>query len=183
LLYNEGWMLRLVMDWFSANDVPDHRLSFVPGARWYSEALLPSAFLARYQGDPLAGSWAHADGAIGQFAVGKERKADLSLLPDAQHLVVLEAKLFSRLSSGVANAEYFDQAARNVACVAGVLRRAERHPSNLSHLGFSSTLNFMRVSRLAWLPRARALARLRRQWPLVRPRGSVTDSYVRFRRA
>jgi hypothetical protein len=136
LLYNEGWLLRLVMDWFSANDVPDHRLSFAPGARWYSEALLPSAFLARYGGDPLAGSWAHADGAIGHFAVGKERKTDLSLLPDAQHFVALEAKLFSRLSSGVTNARYFDQAARNVACVAEVLRRAHRHPSSLSHLGF-----------------------------------------------
>jgi len=136
LLYDEGWLLRLVIDWFSMNDVPNHPLSFPRNARWYSEALLPSAFLARCRGDRLAESWTHVDGAIGHFEVGKEGKADLSLLPDAEHFVVLEAKMFSRLASGVKNAKYFDQAARTVACVAKVLQRADRHPSSLSHLGF-----------------------------------------------
>jgi hypothetical protein len=136
LLYNEGWLLRLVIDWFSMNDVPNHPLSFPRNARWYSEALLPSAFLARRRADRLAESWTHVDAAIGHFEIGKDAKADLSLLPDAEHFVVLEAKMFSRLSSGVKNAKYFDQAARTVACVAKVLKRADRHPSNLSHLGF-----------------------------------------------
>ena len=136
LLYNEGWLLRLVLDWFSATEVPDHRLAFPQGVRWYSEALLPSAFLPRHKGDPLAESWTHADGAIGHFEIGKEGKTDLSLLPDAEHFVVLEAKLFSRLASGVKNAGYFDQAARAVACMAEVLRRAERAPSSFSRLGF-----------------------------------------------
>jgi hypothetical protein len=136
LLYNEGWLLRLVIDWFSADDVPDHRLTFLKGSRWYSEALLPSAFLPRHRGDPLAESWTHVDGAIGHFEIGKEGKADLSLLSDAHHFVILEAKLFSRLASGVTNAKYFDQAARTVACVSEVLRKAHRHPSSMSHLGF-----------------------------------------------
>ena len=136
LLYNEGWMLRLVLDWFSANDVPDHRLAFPHGARWYSEALLPSAFLARHRGDPLAESWTHADGTTGHFEIGKEGKTDLSLFPDAEHFVVLEAKLFSKLAAGVMNAKTFDQAARNVACIAEVLKRAGRELATLSRLGF-----------------------------------------------
>ena len=124
------------MDWFSANDLPDHPLTLLRASRWYSEALLPSAFLPRWKGDPLAESWTHADGAIGQFRIGQQGKTDLSLLPDAEQFVVLEAKLFSRLASGVTNAKYFDQAARNVACIAEVLKRAEQDPPSLSRLGF-----------------------------------------------
>lgn len=135
-LYNEGWLLRLVIDWFSMNDVQDHPLAFPRKARWYSEALLPSAFLAQRKGDRLAESRTHADGAIGHFEIGKVGKADLSLLPDAEHLVVLEGKMFGRLASGVTNAKYYDQAARTVACVAEVLRRADRRPMALSRLGF-----------------------------------------------
>ena len=105
-------------------------------ARWYSEALLPSAFLARFQGDPLAESWTHADGVIGHFEIGMHSKTGLSLLPDAHYLVVLEAKLFSPLASGVTNAPTYDQAARTVACIAEILHRANRQPSEVSHLGF-----------------------------------------------
>lgn len=135
LLYNEGWLLRVVVDWFSTRNVADHPLTFSRDARWFSEALLPSAFLATKQGDRLAESWTHADGVIGHFEIGKEGKTDLSLQPDARQLVVLEAKMFAPLSSGVRHARYFDQAARTVACVAEVLKRANRHPSELSRLG------------------------------------------------
>lgn len=136
LLYNEGWLLRLALDWFARHDVPGHPLAVPPGARWFSEALLPTAFAARYKGDPLAEAWTHADGAVGHFAIGREGRTDLSLEPDATHLVVLEAKLFSPLSAGVSNAPYFDQAARSVACLAEALRRAGRRPSQMSRLGF-----------------------------------------------
>ena len=136
-LYNEGWLLRLVLNWFSEGSVQDHPLSFAAGAKWFSEALLPSAFLARYRGDKLAESWTHADGVVGHFLVGSGGKADLSLKPEANQLLVLEAKMFSSLSSGVTNASYYDQAARNVACMAEVLHRAECHPSELATLRFS----------------------------------------------
>ncbi len=45
VLYNEGWLLRLVLDWFSRESGTAHPLQFVSGARWFSEALLPSQFL------------------------------------------------------------------------------------------------------------------------------------------
>ncbi len=135
LIYNEGWFLRLVLDWFFTHSVPNHPLEFHANAKWFSEALLPSAFLARFRGDPLAESWTHADGAIGHFTIGKDRKTDLSLLDDAKQLVILEAKMFSGLSSGVSNAKYYDQAARNVACIAEVFRRAKAFPRSLSNIG------------------------------------------------
>ena len=136
LLYNEGWLLRLILDWFSKHEVDAHPLHFIKGAAWYSEALLPSAFLAKHRGDSLAESWTHADGVIGHFEIGTRAKGDLTLLANADQFVVLEAKLFSRLSVGVRNALYFDQAARNVACMAEVLRRAGRDPSDVAQLGF-----------------------------------------------
>ena len=62
--------------------------------------------------------------------------ADASLAKDAAQFIVTEAKLFSPLAPGVTHARYFDQAARNVACIAEMLCRAERHPEQLSSLGF-----------------------------------------------
>lgn len=135
-LYNEGWMLRLVLDWFSRQPFDEHPLSFAPGSRWYSEALLPSQFLARSRGDVLAESWTHADGAVGHFAIGARGRGDLHLKPDARQLVVTEAKMFSGLSAGTRRAPKYDQAARNVACIAEVLHRAGRHPASCPRLVF-----------------------------------------------
>ncbi len=134
-LYNEGWMLRLVLDWFSQNPGIDHDLAFSAGDRWFSEALLPSAFLARRRGDPLAESWTHADGVIGNFMIGANRDGDLTLTRDASRIFVIEAKMFSKLSAGVKNASYFNQAARYAACIAELLSRANRKPTDLKRLG------------------------------------------------
>jgi hypothetical protein len=135
ILFNEGWLLRLILDWFSRNSLSNHPLSFPEKGIWFSEAYLPSAFAPRYRGDPLGESSTHADGAIGHFTIGASGKADLSLLPNATHFTVLEAKMFSKLSSGVTNARYFDQAARNVACIAETLSRTDRNPADVK-LGF-----------------------------------------------
>jgi hypothetical protein len=136
ILYNEGWLLRLVVDWFSNSGVADHPLSFPKDGHWFSEARLPSAFLPRFRGDPLAESHTNADGVIGHFVIGSKGKTDLELTPNATHFVVLEAKLYSELSKGVKNAKYYDQAARSVACMAEVLCRANLKPQSFSQLGF-----------------------------------------------
>ena len=105
-LYNEGWLLRLIVDWFSISGIADHPLSFPKDGHWFSEARLPSAFLPRKKGDPLAESHTNADGVIGHFVIGSTGKTDLELIPNATHFVVLEAKLYSGLSKGVKNAKY-----------------------------------------------------------------------------
>jgi len=136
LLYNEGWLLRLVLNWCSINQLGESPLSFSAGAKWFSEALLPSRFRARYRGDPLSESRTHADGVIGHLAIGKEGKSDLELTSDATQFVILEAKINSPLSSGIKNAPDYDQAARSVACIVEALRLANRLPVELSRLGF-----------------------------------------------
>ena len=136
ILYNEGWLLRMVVDWYSKSGITDHPLSFPKDGYWFSEARLPSAFLARFKGDPLAESHTNADGVIGHFTIGSKGKTDLELIPDATHFVVHEAKLYSGLSKWVTNAKYYDQAARNVACMAEVLKRGDCRPKTFSHLGF-----------------------------------------------
>jgi hypothetical protein len=62
--------------------------------------------------------------------------ANTKLAEGATQFIVTEAKLFSPLSSRVTNAAYFDQAAKNVACIAEVLCRATRKPEEFASLGF-----------------------------------------------
>ncbi len=135
LLYNEGWLLRLVLAAGSkgADFLP---FRFEPTARWFSEALLYSAFLPRVRGDQLAESWTHADGVVGQFQFDASTKAGLVLEPECSQFVVCEAKMFSGLSAGTKRAPAFDQAARNVGCMAETLRRAGRPMSLYKSLGF-----------------------------------------------
>jgi hypothetical protein len=137
ILYNEGWMLRLLLAWFEANrDDQASPFSIPSGCKWYSEALLPSAFLPRTRGDKFSEGWTHADGAIGEIAIGKERDGDLTLLPEAKTFKVIEAKMFSKLSRGTTHARYYNQAARNVACMAEVLFQARKKPQSMSSLAF-----------------------------------------------
>ena len=136
VLYNEGWMLRLLLEWFSQQPASGHPLDFSEGSRWYSEALIPSAFLPRKQGDKFAETWTHADGVIGHFKIGENRDTDLTLLTDATTLKVLEAKMLSRLSKGIKNAEYYNQAARYIACIAEILKRAKMDPIVMASVSF-----------------------------------------------
>jgi hypothetical protein len=138
VFYNEGWLLRLALNWFASNSLNTHRLNFMESANWFSGALLPSAFLpaSRTLKDSPGESWTHADGVIGHFTIGRIGNGNLSLSTDASQLIVTEAKMYSKLSAGVRNAKYFDQAARNIACITELLRKAERSPENVTSLAF-----------------------------------------------
>jgi hypothetical protein len=127
-LFNEGWMLRLALDWLAKSGTQGHALTLERGARWYSEALLRSQFLPRFRGDDLAESWTHAYGVVGHFRVGEHEGGAAILEADASQFVVIEAKMRSPLSSGTKYAPDFDQAARNVACIAEVLGQTTRRP-------------------------------------------------------
>jgi hypothetical protein len=136
LLFEEGWLLRLVLQWFADARPAGYDLSFLPGARWFSEARLVSAFLPRHRGDLHGEGYTHADGVVGHFKIGKTRQAELALEPNAQQLIVTEAKMFSPLSKGTTRAPTYNQAARNIACMAELIRRANRDPSQMSSLAF-----------------------------------------------
>jgi hypothetical protein len=92
--------------------------------------------LTRVAGDSRAESWTHADGVIGHFGIGNGAKGNLTLHSEAKHFVVLEAKMFSKLLANVKNSSYFNQAARNVSCIAEVLKRAGRRAGEFKALGF-----------------------------------------------
>jgi hypothetical protein len=135
-LYNEGWMLRLVLSWFFEHPGLDHPLGFVEGSTWYSEALLESRFLARKRGDSLAEGYTNADAVIGNVTLRDGGRGDIRLLPGARQFVITEAKLGSGLSAGTRNVQNYNQAARNVACMAHLLETAGRAPETVAKLGF-----------------------------------------------
>lgn len=136
ILYNEGWLLRIIIDWFSENQVKQHKLNFLPGATWYSEPMLPTTFHARYRGDKLSEARTHADAVIGHFDIGIKGKADFVLQTTAHQFLVLEAKISSPLSRRTRHAPYFDQAARNVACMAEAISRSNCQLTQFNKIGF-----------------------------------------------
>jgi len=136
ILYNEGWMLRLLLDSLGRAPAESHSLTTPARTRWFSEALLPSPFLMESRSDKLGESFTHADGVLGDIDVSLTGNALLKLSTAAERLVVIEAKMASALSPGVKNAAFYDQAARNVACIAEVVRRAQRKPDEMRQLAF-----------------------------------------------
>jgi len=135
-IYNEGWMLRLVLDAVQTLGLRGHPFWFTDEAKWYSEALLSSPFRPRSRSDKLAEGFTNADGVIGHFEFGASTKSGLRLNGDATQFVVVEAKMFSNLSSGTTNARVFDQAARNVACIAEAISQSGRSLNDFDRLGF-----------------------------------------------
>jgi len=135
-IYNESWLVKMVMWQASTINDYDFPLGFLPESTWFSEALLPTAFKSRYRGDKLAEARTNADGVIGHFLIGEKAKADIELTNKPSQFTVVEAKVGSPLSKGTSNAKYFDQAARNVACMAEVIARANLSPSSFSRLDF-----------------------------------------------
>jgi hypothetical protein len=135
-LFNEGWMLRLVLNWAAQHRSSIKVLSFDEGSVWYSEALLASRFRPRKRGDTAGEGFTHADGVIGHFRLRPGGRGDIALLSTAQQLIVVEAKMASGLSAGTKYAPEFNQAARSVTCMAHLLFKAGIDPSRLTKLGF-----------------------------------------------
>ena len=86
--------------------------------------------------DKLAETWTNADGIVGHFNVGGKSKGGLTLRDCATQLVVVEAKMSSKLSSGTKNAPGYNQAARTVACIAETLKHADIEPLQMERLAF-----------------------------------------------
>jgi len=135
ILYNEGWMLRILLS-FQSGGVGGLPFNFLSGSKWFSEALIDSPFLSRFQGDPLAEGVTHLDGVIGHFNFRSGTKAGLVLTADSKQFVVIEAKMFAPLSRGTTNAPDYDQAARTVACIAWAIKQANRTVEDFESLGF-----------------------------------------------
>ena len=134
-IYNESWLVKLVMLQASTISNCDFPTGFLAGSTWFSEALLPTVFKARYQGDKLSEFVQMLMVSLVIFSLVK-RKVDFELKPNSNQFARVEAKIGSPLSKGTSNASYFDQAARSVACMAEVIAQAEISPSSFSRLDF-----------------------------------------------
>jgi hypothetical protein len=146
-IYNEGWMLRLVLNWFSAPSRRDIAppLSMRSDAKWYSEAKLSSQFLH----PPLAEGYTTSDAVYGDIAIGNKGKSDVTLINPWRQFVVVEAKMNSLYDTDVTNAKGYNQSARTVACMSKVIElsmpknyatEGER-PTNMSKLLRSGICN------------------------------------------
>src|SRR5207247_6976958 len=78
-LYNEGWMLRLVLHWFDNHRAVAHPLAMLEGGSWYSERLLASRFFGKTRGDSRAEGWTSADAVIGHFRLRPGGRGDVEL--------------------------------------------------------------------------------------------------------
>ena len=118
LLYNEGWMTRLLVSASIKYNIRLHGIDFGSMRRWYSEGLLSSPFLARKRGDKFAEGYTHTDMALGDFKLDSPNRGQISVEGSDGVFGVIEAKMGSPLSPGTKNAPHYNQASRNLACIA-----------------------------------------------------------------
>lgn len=135
-IYNETWMLRLVLEAFRTTDIADHPLAFLPESDWYSEARLGSRFRPTHKGDTLGEGVTHADGVIGNFSIRADTSAGLELPESTKQFVVVEAKMASNLSVGTTRVAKFNQATRNISCMAHSICDAGLKVDDIANVGF-----------------------------------------------
>jgi hypothetical protein len=133
-IFNETWMLRLVLDAFQTLQLGHDGLCFLPGSKWHCEARLSPPFRPQTRSDPLREGLTRADGVIGGFEIGGRRP--LRLVPECRQFLVVEAKMFAHFSTRVTYAAEYSQAARSVACIAAAIEQAERPLVDFASLGF-----------------------------------------------
>ena len=131
-IYCEGWLLRSLIDYAQKENKGNSLLKMKDGSTWFSEALLDSPFavqpneekiLANAKKNKLGEGQTNVDGVIGNFTIRENTKAGFVLDNDAKKFIVIEAKLYSPLSSGVKHNLDYDQVTRNLACMAWHIKK------------------------------------------------------------
>lgn len=123
--YNEGWLTRLLILAITEFGLKEHDLYIQENSKYFSESLLYSPFLKRFEKDSLAESFTHADSAIGEFKIGNDTSKG-SLTLTGNKLKIFEAKINSGFSTKVTNAKFYNQAARYVACITKTIEKADK---------------------------------------------------------
>ncbi|WP_298327427.1 hypothetical protein [uncultured Dokdonia sp.] len=112
-IYNEGWMTRMLM-YYSVKEKLNFKGIDFTNKGWTSEALISSPFVSAKSNRE---GYTHPDIAIGDFKIDYSVSGKLDI-KDANEFGIIEAKMKSPLSRGTKNAKDFNQASRNVACIA-----------------------------------------------------------------
>ena len=116
-IYNEGWMLRLVLSKLQDNEKLRKAFHCGKEINWFSEAELKSPFLHGKKRETRT----HADAVIGSFEFEEKTKTGVDLpkkREDFHCFYAIEAKMNSPLSKGVTADPNYNQAARYLGCLA-----------------------------------------------------------------
>ena len=131
LIFNEGWLLRLVLrEWLAGSG--GSQLGFLPfpdGVTAYSEGQLYTPF----RGGSHPERNTHVDGIVGDFSI-TDTKSGIVLKSDFRYVAAFEAKLFSPIAPGVKNAPDFDQVSRTAACLINSILIAGPRGGYAAHL-------------------------------------------------
>lgn len=125
IIYNEGWLLRILVSYSMDLELCFKGLNFKKSYNWTSEGLLSSPFVdvkagaLKNKGEAIRREgYTHVDAAIGDFEIKYNDSARIRLKPIANYFAVIEAKLKSNLSRETSNAKDYNQATRNIICIA-----------------------------------------------------------------
>ncbi|MBN4062281.1 hypothetical protein JYU20_03695 [Bacteroidales bacterium AH-315-I05] len=113
-VYNEGWMTRILVYYSIKEQIKLKGIDFGTIDNWTSEALISSPFV--YAKNFREG-YTHADMALGDFDVDYEARGEIKI-KDKGLFGIIEAKMGSNLSQGTTHAPNYNQASRNLACIA-----------------------------------------------------------------
>lgn len=114
-IYNEGWMTRLLVYHSIEKKIKLKTIDFGKIKNWTSEALISSPFIHAKNNRE---GYTHADMALGDFTVDYEKGGKINIPQSAKTFGIIEAKMGSPLSQGTTHAPNYNQASRNVACIA-----------------------------------------------------------------
>lgn len=116
-IYNEGWMLRLVLSKLQDNEKIRKAFHCDKEIKWFSEAELKSPFLH----GKLRETRTHADAVIGSFEFEENTKTGVNLpknKEDFHCFYAIEAKMYAPLSKSIKADSNYNQAARYLGCLA-----------------------------------------------------------------
>lgn len=114
LIYNEGWLLRAVLQlWASSRENKGLPFSCPKEAALFSEAQLRTPFYKA----PLKETHTHVDGLVGDFTIRDGTKSGIDIKQDFKLLAVFEAKMYSGLAQGTTKIENYSQVSRTIACM------------------------------------------------------------------
>lgn len=115
IIYNEGWMTRLLVYQSVKEGLIIGQLDFSKIRNWTSEALIGSPFI---RAPHSREGYTHADLVLGDFTIDYSDRGEVIVKDDAQIFGIIEAKMGSNLSQGTKYAANYNQASRNIACIA-----------------------------------------------------------------
>ena len=114
-IYNEGWMTRLLVYYSIQQKLKLKKIDFGQIKNWTSEGQISNPFLHAKE---YREGYTHADMALGDFDVNYKKSGRIKVDDKADVFGIIEAKMKSSLSAGTTYAPTYDQASRNVACIA-----------------------------------------------------------------